>query len=721
MVLKHRGQASFGLLFRPFLTGTERSLQSFGILETSRVSMRASNSINSRCSTLAAVSLMAFAALVATWQFVHSDDMHTQWSSIAQSVIKGKTIARISDIVERDMVINSANGNCRTLDLTLPENVRFFITGMTGTTNDSKGGYYYFLTYFLFPRDVAVSLDRPRFTLESIEGRSTESDQEMIANGFDIRIDKTSDMNFRFKSLRLVPSTAQANPIWFDSRRDIVIAFLLPLLTALSGMWLLRWIFTGLSEGLPILDKMACGLGLGMMAVAALTLGVKLCGFHGRGLVLALTAAGSLAELWRDRKVFGNAIAGGFHEIATDHIAAVILGAGVVVFVILFRLSGLQGIVEFDAVADWMFKAKIFFLCTGHEIVGWFSNPRLGYAHLDYPTLVPSLHAATYDSIGHVDEFVSKFWPAWMLLFLLAALASLSRGKSARFHAPLYFLLGILLLPFTQSYVQMEGGTLPMVFFTVMGFVQCALGLLEKDRARIGLGLTLLFGAAMTKFEGMIFLAVIAGWILLLPSARQLLKPSPRLWRMLAFCFLAALPFICLRVQIPVLHPESGWSAYVLAHPGMTFSSAPKILLIMLARLFVNPDFAKWSADNGQLHWTGHWNGLSSLYNDMTLGLAWVGLLLTVMLWFAVPARRPIILWTLAVFMSATIAMSVVFASFVSISGLNHVIFERTVDNTTGRYLFPMLLAWASTMVIMLFRNIPPSTSTDTPTSRFKF
>jgi hypothetical protein len=70
-----------------------------------------------------------------------------------------------------------------------------------------------------------------------------------------------------------------------------------------------------------------------------------------------------------------------------------------------------MGIVEFDAVADWLFKAKIFFLCTGHEIVGWFSNPRLAYAHMDYPTLVPLLHAATYDSIGHVDEFVTKFWP----------------------------------------------------------------------------------------------------------------------------------------------------------------------------------------------------------------------------------------------------------------------------------------------------------------------
>ena len=544
--------------------------------------------------------------------------------------------------------------------------------------------------------------------MDGIYGRSSESDEEILANGFDVRVDvdKISDAtmnikmsnNFHFRGIK--PTRAG-----LTRRRDVVIAFLLPLLTALSGVWLLRVIFTTLCERLPILEKLACGLGLGMMAVAALTLGVKLCGIHGRGFVLVLTAAGALAELWRDRKVFGNGIAAGFRKMVSEPLMWLFVAIGLAVFLVLFRLAALQGIVEFDAVADWMFKAKIFFLCTGHEIVGWFSNPRLAYAHLDYPTLVPSLHAATYDSIGHVDEFVSKFWPTWMLLFLLAALASLGRGKTARIQAPLFFLLGVLLLPFTQNFVQTEGGTLPMMFFTVMGFVQCALGLVEKDRARLGLGLTLLFGAAMSKFEGLIFLTLTVGWILLLPATRQLLKPSPRLWRMVAFSFLAALPFICLRVQIPVLHPESGWAGYALAHPSISFSSAPNILLIMLARLFVNPDFAKWSAEDGHLHWTGQWEGLSSLFNQLTLGLAWVGLLMTIALWFAVPARRPIILWTLAVFVSAAIAMSVVFASFVSITGLNDAINARTADDEAGRYLFPMLLAWASTSVIMFFAD----------------
>ena len=76
-------------------------------------------------------------------------------------------------------------------------------------------------------------------------------------------------------------------PVWFDSHSDLVIAFLLPLLTALAGMWLLRFLFPALSERMLLLEQLACALGLGMMAVAALTLGIKLCGYSGRGLILS--------------------------------------------------------------------------------------------------------------------------------------------------------------------------------------------------------------------------------------------------------------------------------------------------------------------------------------------------------------------------------------------------------------------------------------------------
>jgi hypothetical protein len=264
----------------------------------------------------------------------------------------------------------------------------------------------------------------------------------------------------------------------------------------------------------------------------------------------------------------------------------------------------------------------------------------------------------------------------------------------------------VLLLPATRKYVEMEGGTVPMIFFTVMGFVQCALWLAGKNPARLGLGLTLLFRAAMSKFEGFIFLALVGSWLLWLPSARPPLKLLPRFWRAVAFCLLAALPFVCLRRQIPTLNYESNWAGYVLHHPTIllsTLSNWLRLFKVELARLFVNPAFANWNGEGGQLHWIGKWGGLSSLYNPSTLGLAWLCLLLTVALWFAIPTRRQIVVWILAMFLGAVAALSGVFACFVNIRSLDAVI-GYTADVAGARYLLPMLLAWFATPLTIFFR-----------------
>jgi hypothetical protein len=224
----------------------------------------------------------------------------------------------------------------------------------------------------------------------------------------------------------------------------------------------------------------------------------------------------------------------------------------------------------------------------------------------------------------------------------------------------------------------------------------------------------------MSKFEGFIFLALAGSWMLLLPSARPSLKPSPGFWRVLGFWFLAALPFICLRVQIPVLHFESGWAGYAVRHPGITLSNWPGIFMILLARLFVSPDFASWNGESGQFHWVGKWDGLSSLYNHSTLGLAWLCLLLTVTLWFVVPTRRQAIVWTLAMFISITAALSGVFASFVSIENLSEGI-KYTEDVTGERYLLPVLLAWFATILTMFFAELPSSTSISSSTGAKPF
>ena len=670
--------------------------------------------MNSRWATLVAASLVIYASLVTTWQFRHCDGGENgALASPAQSLYRGKMLAGISNIVDRSQNIDDASVGGKYLDLVLPSDACVFMTDMIGATNNNIGLFFY-MTYYLFPREIGTSLDhKTRLITNGFLGQTSKSDQEILANGFDVRCDNLPGNRLFVKALRDLPLRFPTNPAWFDSNSDKALAFLLPLLTALAGMWLFRFLFPSLSRQMPLLEQLAYGLGLGMMAVAALTLGVKLCGFHGRGLILAATAVGAVANAWRDRKACWAGITDGFRKLIRRPVAIAILAAGLLVFLILFRQAGLQGLVEFDAIMAWSLKAKVMHLYNGRELVQWFSNPRLTGAHLDYPTLVPSLHSATYDSIGHVDEFVTKFWPTWMLLFLLLALTSLNRAGNNWRPVASFALLGLLFLPVIQVFVQYEGSTMPMIFFTVLGFVQCALWLVGKDRARLGLGLTFLFGGAMTHFEGFIFLAMVGTWMLLLPSARPSLKLSPRLWRVLAFCFLAALPFVCLRAQIPSLHFESGWAGYALHNPGNTLSNWPGLFMILLAGGFLSSDFAHWSGEGGRFHWIGRWDGLSSLYNHSTLGLAWLCLLLTVALWFAMPARRQVIIWMLAMLIGALVAFSGVLASFVNVTCTLTQIVNYVRDDIAGRYLMPMLLAWFTTMMTLLFADSPSTTTAD--------
>ena len=136
--------------------------------------------------------------------------------------------------------------------------------------------------------------------------------------------------------------------------------------------------------------------------------------------------------------------------------------------------------------------------------------------------------------------------------------------------------------------------------------------------------------------------------------------------------------------------------------------------MILLAQFFVSSDFANWSDEDGQLHWIGQWHGLSSLYEPSTLGLAWFCLLLTVVLWFAIPARRQVIVWMLAMLIGALVVFSVVFASLLNVAGLDAV-FGYTKHHA-GRYLLPVLLAWFATLLTMFVRERTPRKSDPVPT-----
>jgi hypothetical protein len=647
--------------------------------------------------TLATIVAVVYAYLALVSQFCDADAAQYGVSSIAQWGLAQQELGRLTNILDVENLGSQTAHDARNLSLKLPDEARIYIKDMLGPTNRSKAGYYYFLTYFLFPREVGVSLDQPaQLFLDGFHGRPAGSEGELLRNGFNVVMETTGAGTTT--ALGGLQVKAAANPEWFPSRRDAILAFLLPAFCSLAGLWLVSVLFPELFCRMGLLERFATGLGLGMMAVAALTLGMKLCGFHGRLIVLFVLIASGLARVWNDRAQ----IWGGVRSGLGSALRSPVFLAGGLLFFMLFRLAGERGLLEFDAVAGWGLKAKILHLYTGHDIVRWFSEPRLAHAHMDYPTLVPALHATTYDSLGRVDEFVTKFWPAWMLLLLAGTLVSHCRGMTGRVQAAAFVVLAFMLLPLTRKFAQFEGATIPMLFFTVLGLVECALWQFEQKSDRLLLGLTLLLGAAMTKFEGCLFLAVVVGWLFVLPWCRRVIERPPRIWRIAGFWAFAVLPFACLRIQIPVLWYESHWAGYALRNPVLTITHWPGIFLVCVSRWFLSAQFADWSGEGGQLSWVGQWEGMSSLYHHPTLGLAWVCLLMTLALWFGVPGRRKTVLWLLAIVFSSVAVVSLIFSCFLGIQSLSGVL-GYTMEETAQRYLFPILSAWAMTIMVLLF------------------
>jgi hypothetical protein len=85
---------------------------------------------------------------------------------------------------------------CRQLDRALPPDARVFFSGMIGKDHGSRGGYYFFLRNYLFPRDVEISLDGKAVYREGwFDGIDATSPLEAQTNGFDVWLKIGDDNN----------------------------------------------------------------------------------------------------------------------------------------------------------------------------------------------------------------------------------------------------------------------------------------------------------------------------------------------------------------------------------------------------------------------------------------------------------------------------------------------------------------------------------------------
>jgi hypothetical protein len=661
-----------------------------------------------RLTTVAAVLMVAASLYRAFWTPFSTGLLSTfsQFQQVAD------VLRRESDPSQRDVLFGPERIEVdpRPIDARMPANARVFVLSLSGSENLGNIAHYCYLTYYLFPREVAISLGGPptlHLHADTVGVRSPASLEELQQAGYDFAVKIDADRSVTVTQLgSLPPQSPETRPKPIPEG-DGCIALLLPLAVAITGSRMVRWLFGDLQGILSTGELLASGLAVGAFFLTQINLGLRMAGARWErvsAIILMVWAAGEVVLLIRRCHAQRP-------QLQARHLWWLLLAPVALLLWCQFRLAGLLGLVDFDAVAIWAFKAKILHYCAGKEMWTWFTNPNLAYAHLDYPLLVPLLHALTYGALGHVNEFVTKFWNQWMLLLLAWAVLGAGQFPDQRPWLAGSVAAAIVLLPMSREFALMEGATIPMLFYAVLSSMQLAIGMLEQQAGRLRLGLLLLLALVMVKFEGMILLGLWGLVLLLDRDSRAALWPLRGVGWAGLLGVIAWLPYVVFRLHGPVAHPESGWVSLLITNASAVFHILPMTWVAMLACRFLNNDFALWSSpDNQHAAWQGHWLGWPSLVDPWTQGMGWVCVLLLVVAW----CRGGRLRWTafrlLLVFLVFATVVSLVWSA-VQPSHMNYALaLSGSLSLTGGRYLYPVLMAWFVAGVILLLRELPGET-----------
>jgi hypothetical protein len=650
--------------------------------------------MRSKLENIACVTIIIYAIMVTACQFfvVRSDGL-----ALPQLFERQAVLATITNDVARDGACIPLSGFCRNLSRALPEDARLYLPDMLGAENYGKMGYYYFTRYYMYPREVAIALDgTARQTPEGFTGVPAVSDREIKSSGFHVIVDFPDKKNPTARVVNQLSAQPAVPRELSQDTADAIIAFLLPLLAAFMGVRLLKWAMPELVARMGMVELLACGFGIGMMFTGSCALWLKMS--HAAGLRLVPWVVGILGgyELWiahsSIKRLFRNVAA-----VSRWHPAILLLA---LVLVMVFRLAGLEGMLEFDAIGSWAFKSKLIYFHSGSALVRAFSDPSLVGAHLDYPALVPVLYATTWGAIGSINEFVVKSWSAWQMVFLLAGIVGASQLQGQVRGFVWWYVLALAVLPAILNYARWEGATMSMIFFVSLGMVQMSRALQCRDRERLVLAMMMLMGAALSKNEGVVLCAVGAiGALAGFKFVRQ--GWSSDWWRGLLLAFVCASAFVYLRSQAPSLNSDSAMLRSGLQYLATTLRYWPQMVGAIVASCFLDSRFAVWGVVDGKVACIGQWGGLTSLLSHWTLGFGWIALLISMFLWVCRPHARRAVMCVLLMVIGYMVFLAFVVSAVGTHGGLSKGL-EWVNELTTGRYMLPVMVGWGSAVVCLL-------------------
>jgi hypothetical protein len=470
------------------------------------------------------------------------------------------------------------------------------------------------------------------------------------------------------------------------------IAFILPPATAFAGMRLTRLLLGQAFEdrfGAGL--RFATGLAVGMFIFSQAVLLGALAGVNLAGVLAWLALIWGAAEVVLLLPKAAAELKG--TKFQPGHLWLFLLLPVIYSWWVFGRLSTLEGTLEFDANAFWVFKSKLLYLEQGKNLLNLLHQSNIGYAHLDYPMLVTCLYTLGYGAVGGVDEFVNKVWPFWMVVALCLGILSLGKVWKHPHPLPIVTVVVFCFLPASLQFIRQEGGTMPMVFFVSVTALLIVKAISSADEFYLAAAILATAACATVKFEGVIYAGI---WFcVLLPICwrRGWLK-TPVLWKSVLAAVVCLLPYAWFRLDKPVLPPESGWWHTGIAAPALTLHRFPQAWFLNIFARFFNSDFFHWQAGNtDHLQWAGKWTGPGVFVNEQLTALPWlVFILLALALW---KGRARLALGSLTVVIFGVLTfLSLVIACLPRMQTDLTLVTEFSTGSDVGRYSYPFFAAW---------------------------
>lgn len=147
-----------------------------------------------------------FAAVLVIAQFHYAQNPNNQLA-LSNLARRAQVLEQITNPVQRDELCIPLAAYGRALDEALPAHARVFLTGMLGETNSGSLGYYFFLRNYLFPHELAISLnDKAVYHSTGFSGIPCDSPSVLKSNGFDLMI------RYANNNMQLIPLTPKGMP-----------------------------------------------------------------------------------------------------------------------------------------------------------------------------------------------------------------------------------------------------------------------------------------------------------------------------------------------------------------------------------------------------------------------------------------------------------------------------------------------------------------------------